>query len=278
MFTIDELITTIGFSDEEKQEIISFSDDDSKKDKITYIFECIKAKDFKSINEKISQDADYARASLLCMLKIAVVKWDSYIEKGIPYSIYVDTMGDIKVWAYNYRRQTGVLGLAEVEWIYGSVNLFRFKLGRLQFNFEEFRENEHYTVDVGLKNGDKVLDVHIQQDGPFTDELCGESFKMAEEFYEKYFSDFDYKAFTCHSWLLSPGLAQVLPETSNIIKFGKRFTILEYDPENDDQAVERIFETRFKGENFKPTSLQEKARKLLDEGGHLGIAMGVILK
>jgi len=100
---------------------------------------------------------------------------------------------------------------------------------------------------------------------------------LAKTFYRKYFPEYDFKGFICHSWLLSPGLSQVLPETSNIIKFGKRFTIIENQAQNVGQAIERIFDTKFKDSKAPLTSLQIKARKLLDEGGHLGNALGVIL-
>ena len=253
------------------------------KEKLHEAYDCLfgyKEGDYMALAKEMSEITgihDHTVEMLLLLGAADILRY-VYNAKGLPDKVWRDSMCDLRYKLFEYKKLSGLWGTNVGWWYKDFYTLKRFALGRLQFNFEEFRENEHYAVDVGLKNGDKVLDVHIQQDGPFTDELCGESFKMAEEFYEKYFSDFDYKAFTCHSWLLSPGLSQVLPETSNIIKFGKRFTILEYDPENDGQAVERIFETRFKGENFKPTSLQERARKLLDEGGHLGIAMGVILK
>jgi hypothetical protein len=40
--------------------------------------------------------------------------------------------------------------------------------------------------------------------------------------------------FTCESWLMDPQLADYLPETSNIVRFQRRFEILPLTP-----AVER---------------------------------------
>ena len=40
------------------------------------------------------------------------------------YEIYKDTMSDIKVWAYNYRRVYGKLGLSDLAWVNRSVVLF----------------------------------------------------------------------------------------------------------------------------------------------------------
>jgi len=277
MLSLDKLITELGFTDSEKNEIMAFSSDESTRDLRDFAFFNIMKNTFDELIEKASADTKYGMAALVAMLIKAASSIDEYEKRGISYEIYMETMSDIKVWAYNYRRIYGSLGLIDLDWVNGSVVLERFKLGRLQFNFIEFKENEEYDCSAGLKTGDKMLEVHIQQDGLFTDELCGKSLDMAVEFYGKHFPEYKLKGFICHSWLLSPGLSQILPETSNIIKFGKRFTIIHYQKENDRQAIERIFDTKFKDKNFKPTSLQLKARKLLDEGGHLGNALGVIL-
>jgi len=277
MVTFETLISEIGFTDSEKNEIITFASDYSNSEIKEFAVTHVLKNDFNPLIEKIGVCREYGMAALVAMLLKAFMSWEEYEKKGIPYEIYIDTMSDIKVWAYNYRRAFGTLGLADLHWLNGHVTLFRFKLGRLQFNFTEFEESPDHDFSVGLKNGDKMLDVHIQQDGPFTDELCGESFEIAKTFYRKYFPEYDFKGFICHSWLLSPGLLQILPETSNIIKFGRRFTVIHYQKENDGQAIERIFDAKFKNENYKPTSLQIKAQKLLDDGGHLGNALGVIL-
>jgi len=186
-------------------------------------------------------------------------------------------MSDICVWARNYRRIYGYLGFSELEWLDGSVNLRRFKLGRLQYNFGHFEASDDHDISLDIPNGSRMIEIHIQQDGPFDDEICGRSLKMAEEFFKKHYPNEDFRGFICHSWLLSPTLSAVLDETSNIIKFGERFTIVKHEVENDKQAIERIFGEKFKDKDFKPTSLQIKARKHLDEGGHLGNALGVIL-
>ncbi len=56
---------------------------------------------------------------------------------------------------------------------------------------------------------------------------------------KKFFSNEDV-IFICDSWLLSPELREILPETSNIIRFQKMYHIVEvhYD---FPQAEERVF-------------------------------------
>lgn len=277
MISLEKLISEMGFTDSEINEILAFASDDSTREYRDFAFFNIMKSTFDELTQKAISDMKYGMAALVAMLTKATLSLDEYEKRGISYNIYIDTMSDIRVWAYNYRRAFGTLGLSELGWVNGSVVLGRFKLGRLQFNFVDYTEHPAHDTSLGLKTGDKMLDVHIQQEGPFNDELCGKSLDMAVEFYRKYFPEYDFKGFICHSWLLSPGLSQILPETSNIIKFGKRFTIIHNQKENDGQAIERIFDTKFKDKDSKPTSLQLKARKLLDEGGHLGNALGVIL-
>lgn len=276
MTALEKLITAIGFEDSDKNEILAFASDTKNAEAMAYINGCLDRKEWGILREK-TDDPLYAMAALTVILKLAVSVREEYERCGISEEIYLDTMSDIRVWAYNHKRASGHLGLSELEWVIGFATFGRFKLGRLQYNFTAYNKEDERDASMPLSTGDCMLDVHIQQDGAFTDELCGESLAMAAEFFRIQFPERDIKGFMCHSWLLSPGLAQVLPETSNIIKFGKRFTIIDNQTENDGQAIERIFDTKFKERGGKPTSLQIKAKALLDGGGHLGNALGVIL-
>ncbi len=276
MTALEKLITEIGFEDFDKNEILAFAVDGNNAEVIACADGYAENNKWDELTQKTGDPA-YAMAALLAMLKISVSAWDEYEKRGISHEIYVDTMTDIRVWAYNHKRASGHLGLSELAWVSGSAKLGRFKLGRLQYNFTQYSKESERDASLPLSTGDCMLDVHIQQDGAFTDEMCGESLAMAAEFFRSQYPDRDIKGFMCHSWLLSPGLSQVLPETSNIIKFGKRFTIIDNQAENDGQAIERIFDTKFKSADSKPTSLQIKAKALLDAGGHLGNALGVIL-
>ena len=62
-----------------------------------------------------------------------------------------------------------------------------------------------------------------------TPELCDASFAAAKEFFAKYYPEFVYKCFTCHSWLLDRTLTNVLGDDSNIIRFQNRFTPVRND-------------------------------------------------
>lgn len=70
-----------------------------------------------------------------------------------------------------------------------------------------------------LKKDDDVLAVHIPATGRMDYEECLKSFEMAKVFFKEYFPHYEFKAFTCDSWLLSNEIREMVSENSNIYKF-----------------------------------------------------------
>ncbi len=120
----------------------------------------------------------------------------------------------------------------------------RFTVGRLMFEMGVFSEGysvykadgEYIPVlkendvvpangECVLKDGDKVLHVHIGSRGKLLQEEVQKSFVLAKDFFEKHFPDFTYRAFVCSSWLLDENLKNILKKDSNILKFQDNFQI-----------------------------------------------------
>ena len=95
-----------------------------------------------------------------------------------------------------------------------------FKLGRLQFCRDKAEED---FPALGIRAGDPVLAVHIPADGKLDIAACRSSLAQAVEFFAKYFPEFTFKAFSCHSWLLDESLGAYLPADANILRFGDLF-------------------------------------------------------
>ena len=74
-----------------------------------------------------------------------------------------------------------------------------------------------------LETGDPVISVHIPPTGKLTKELIDDTIRETKEFAAAYFPDFRYKAFMCHSWLMSPQLDTLLGAETNIVQFSRRF-------------------------------------------------------
>ncbi len=144
-----------------------------------------------------------------------------YNEKGIGEDILMDTLYDIPRWLDIWSGLKGELYLGELDWLSHHLGVKLFKLGRLQFCFA----NHYEFPDRGIKKGDAVIDTHIPAAGPLSPDECKKSFDFARGFFAKYYPDYKWEVFTCHSWLLGEDLADILGENSNIIKFQKLFTI-----------------------------------------------------
>ena len=74
-----------------------------------------------------------------------------------------------------------------------------------------------------VKKGDPIISIHIPQGEKLTLESVRESIIQGMAFWGK------EMPYLCHSWLLYPGLKDILPEKSNIIMFQNQFQIVETD-------------------------------------------------
>lgn len=185
--------------------------------------------------------------------------------RGIEKEITVATLKDVNLWIKNYEIQHGTLGLAEFHWLMKHYTGRLFRLGRLQFVFE--------PTLFGAPEGEVVLDTHIPQDEPLTEEACLASFARAKEFFSKHFPEKDPKYFTCGSWLLNPQLAELLGEDANIVKFMRLWSNHHTVATSSNQAIQRVFGLGFKAENManapENTSLQRKLKAHFLNGGDL---------
>ena len=70
---------------------------------------------------------------------------------------------------------------------------------------------------------DYVIKLHIPSGAGLTPESVDDSLNRAREFVKKYYPEYDYKGFSCLSWLCDPNIADLVGEESNIGRFAKRF-------------------------------------------------------
>ena len=78
-----------------------------------------------------------------------------------------------------------------------------------------------------LSSADNVIALHIPPvGGPFSPEAIDETIALAKAFVDTYFPEWEPKGYTCDSWLLDPQLEELLGEESNIVKFGRRFSLV----------------------------------------------------
>lgn len=110
---------------------------------------------------------------------------------------------------------------ADVDWIERVWSGRIAELGRLQFE----------------ECGGGLLNVHIPETGPLTPALCDASFARARQIFP------DHGTAACTSWLLDPGLADVLPPDSNIVRFQQRFELAGEGEDGNEDVLRFVFHT-----------------------------------
>lgn len=197
----------------------------------------------------------------------------AFERRGIPESVFWDSMTDIGIWSRNYFQKTGLPGIGEPQWVAKSLKLEVIRLGRLQFEpayLKQSLQNRQNTYPVGTP----ILHVHIPAEEKLHYDAVLDSVNQAKDFFRNYF-DFEPVLMQCHSWLLSPELQKLLQEASNIIKFQSLFHI--YQTDDGRQAEERVFgEIRQNPATYpEHTILQKRMKAHLLAGHTIGMGSGV---
>lgn len=254
----------INLSKEIIRELEKIPMDPSHIEKLCLLYE----RDHKAFYKEVLEKEKSELWFLYLYSLMACKTYDRYCEKGIPEEIFWDTFLDITYWCENYEREYGRRGLGAFDWFYRHMDMKLFRLGRLQF--EKLCLEEEIGSKEVLKKGTEVINIHIPQGESLCPAQCEESLKRAEEFWG------GGRPYVCHSWLLYPGLKELLPQDSNIRSFATRFKIIATDYK-EREAEWRIFgRVERVVENYpENTMLQKKAKDYLLSGRALGSSWGI---
>lgn len=200
---------------------------------------------------------------LACQLKAAAKVHDRYREMDIPDDIFYATMACFPRFLEETRRRTGKWCFDRAFWSYRQTSMVIFRIGELEYE---------------LCHDKKAISVHIPSDACFTPAAVDASLTEARIFLKRFQQQCEDYQFICHSWLLSPELGKLLPETSNILSFQRRFAITSVQPE-EREFLQWLFEAEpdYPVEKLREdTSLRRSAKALLLSGGNIGAARGVM--
>ena len=204
--------------------------------------------------EAVKKREDFRLVFLYCFSKMACEVYDRYCEQGISRRVYRDTFYDLTLWCENCYKAYGEYGIAQYDWFCRHLDMSLFRLGRLEF--ERIPSLwEIQTDGISVHKGDPVISVHIPQGEKLELDACLDSFRQAEQFWK------EKQVYLCHSWLLYPGLKEIMKPESNILQLQTLFHIVAVDFEGR-EAEERIFgELETDPRNYaEDTSLQRAAR------------------
>lgn len=215
------------------------------------LYEC----DIKTYLEK---DSENKEKNAIMFLYFCEELSRQYEERGIDEAVFYESI--------KYLPDTLVKSDFKVDkdaWIVLSLKFEIFRLGRLQFQMSKMYPE---GKDGGFSEDTNIIDVHIPADGgSITSEVIDEAFGLAEEFFSKHFPEYEYKYYTCFSWMLDDNLQEFLGDDTNIIKFQKRFNIIH--KREQDSIIHFLFKFGFTDReeirDIEPKS--EFARKIKDK-------------
>lgn len=264
--TIEEFMTRIKLPEGAVTEIMNYKMDAAELIRWKELFRTDKREFFRQIDEA----EDKKLKILYLYICFGIEMKPIFLANGISEKIYYDTFYDLTIWCRWCKKYYGVYGMLEERWYVRLFEMNVFRLGRLEFEKVILDKDIIYSKGL-IKKGEKVIGVHIPEGGPLLEKSSDESFRMAEEFFPD-----EYKIYVCSSWLTSPAMYELLDEDSNIIKFQKRFEILDisYDFPLAEQRVFGIIRDD-KSEYPEDTRLQRNLKKYLLQGKKVGIALGV---
>lgn len=159
----------------------------------------------------VAWPSDDVRFQLLALLGAVPAAMAWFARAGIDDTIAADSLADLTPKLRDYG-----IAATGIDWLAKVVTCGVFTIGRLQF--------EPAALDTAA--GLTAWNVHVPESGPLDPASCDDALARAVRFFRSR-GDRETRAFVCHSWLLDDQLAGYLPGDSNIVRFGRRFTLVD---------------------------------------------------
>ena len=219
----------------------------------------------KNIQETLGDDPAGVKI-LACLLRCACQTHQTYREKGIPETIFVDTMKFFSRFVNFHQEVYGYPAFTWGWWVPRQLSLNEFRIGSLEYE----------TVETDT---DRKIYIHIASDSDLTLPRLRESYTEARKFFADFFPAYKDADMVCESWMLCPVLKNLLPPSSRILAFQRSFEIYKSDPENDGflRWIYGRKDTPFT-DLPETTSLQRKMKTFLLKGGKIGWAHGKLVQ
>ena len=215
---------------------------------------------------------------MICMSQHLKKKYE---ENGYSENMWTDAMADLKYKLLECHEVKGVWGIFVASWEKGFFDLTRFAFGRLQFEIRPFEGSSCVKGKVEVQKDDPVIEVHIPRTKtPLKQEWCQEAYEKAMDFFRPQLET-KSMVFVMYSWILYPEYQKLLPETSNIRKFNKDYTVLfTTEDESPNENMWRLFDMEWTGDpNDYPgdSTLRRNMKEYLLNGGKLGSAYAIYI-
>ena len=203
-------------------------------------------------------------AMLTCMLLCAEECREDFKELGLSHEVFVDTMACFTRFANEHLASYGRYGFDRAFWTVRQVSNKLFRMGTLEY-------------ELLTEKGRKMVSLHIPSDADLSLPALRASWETARHLLTR-FPEYANGEWGCGSWLLSPNLKDMLPESSRILGFQKSFQIR--DTWTDVEFKEWVYgRVDIPNEELpERTSLQRNVKAFLLGGGAFLSAEGVLVE
>ena len=198
-------------------------------------------------------------ASLWLSLEMARETWDGYLQRGIPQDIFCGTMKFVTRFLRTSLEQHGAYTFYWSGWFWRQLSMVEYRIGCLEY---ELVENP---------DGSREVSLHIPSDADMSPASVDASFQAFRAFLAEYYPDWQDTEWICDSWMMSPALEHLLPETSNVLAFNRRFETVHVN-EDSLGVLDWVFPPCKEVSPTLPenTSLQRKMKAWLLSGNKVG--------
>ena len=172
---------------------------------------------FEKLKAAIGEDPDGMK-QLYAVMNVTGDVWQSYQEKGIGAEIFAETMKLVPRFLRSLHGRTGEWKFNHGWWFWRELALVEFRVGCLEY-------------EMVAEKGRRFISLHIPSDADMSAESIDASFAAFKRFLAVFYPEWQNLPWECDSWMMSPALEQLLPETSKILQFNRRFQTLEENAE-----------------------------------------------
>lgn len=148
-----------------------------------------------------------------------------------------------------------------LDWFCAVLTARVVAVGRLQFELGDTQPD-----------GRPAWGVHVPETGPLDPEACDRSFASAPTVLRALAPEHAADHWQCRSWILDPGLPDVLGPDANLVRFARRFRLSPPGPDDEREGDADV--TKFVLGPSAGGRLAEAVRARLDSGGHWTVRSG----
>jgi hypothetical protein len=202
-------------------------------------------------------------------------------RQGCPEHVVEGTLGVLARHVAIHRRKNTTTGVDAGWWMLLTLRGEIVDVGCLQFHRVNlgvgtlspspwYSDDDAARLGVGFRHGDPSIGIHIPDRSPITPDRLDETIAEAREVLGRLWPVSRRRLATCQTWMLDDHLANYLSETSNILGFQRRFTLLPVWVEDDADTLEFVFRSPGTALADLPraTTLQRAILEVLESGGH----------